>query len=100
MSTYNKSYYLSNKVKFMERMKKYYNNNKIEILEQNKIYYENSRNNILEQKKKYYENSRNDKLEYLFYKCFWNNHNLSNEIISIMYSIKLDNKIKKFKIVN
>ena len=75
-------------------------NNKIEILEQKKIYYENSKNSTLEQKKKYYENSRNDRLEYLFYKYYRNNHNLSNEIISILYSIKENNKIKKFKNVN
>ena len=62
-------------------MKKYHNNNKIKILEQ---------------KKKYYENSRNDKFHY-YYK---NNYYLSTEIIDILYGIKENNNIKKFKNIN
>ena len=100
MSTYNKSYYQLNKSKFMERMRNYYYNNKIEILEQKKKYYENSRNDILEQKKIYYENSRNDKLDYNFYYYYKNKYNLSTEIIDILYEIKENNKIKKFKNIN
>ena len=85
MSSYNKTYYLSNKSKFMEKMRKYYYDNKIEILEQ---------------KKKYYENSINDKMEYNFYEYYIDKYDLSTEIINILYGIKENNNIKKFKNIN
>ena len=97
MTSYNKTYYELNRMKFKEYMKKYYDNNKIEISEQKKKYYENSRNDILEQKKKYYEISRNHKIDYNFYHYYKNKYDLSNEIIDILYSIKENNKIKKFR---
>ena len=100
MSSYKKSYYELNKMKFKEYMKKYYNNNKIEISEQKKKYYEISRNDILDQKKKYYEISRNHKIDYNFYHYYKKKYDLSDEIINILHAIKENNKIKKFKNIN
>ena len=100
MSTYNKSYYLSNRLKMTERMRKYYYNNKIEFALYKKKRYEENRENEIKQVKEYYKENKNQVLEYKFHFYYKNNYDISDEIINILYGIKENNKIKKFKNIN
>ena len=97
MSSYNKSYYLSNKLKFMEKMKKYYYDNKIELAQYKKKRYDENREEEIKQVKQYYNNNKTKVLEYKFHYYYKNNYDLLTEIIDILYEIKENNKIIKFK---
>ena len=100
MSSYNKSYYLANRLKMTERMRNYYNDNKIEFALYKKKRYEENRENEIKQVKEYYKENKTKVLEYKFHYYYKNNYDLSNEIIDILYGIKENNKITKFKNIN
>ena len=97
MTTYNKLYYESNRLKLMDRMRKYYHNNKVELSLYKKKTYKENRQNKINHVKNYYKENKDKVLDYKFHYYYKNNYDLSDDIIDILYAIKENNKIKKFK---
>ena len=100
MSTYNKSYYLSNRLKMTERIRKYYYDNKIEFAQYKKKYYEINKQNTIKQVKEYYKNNKKNIVEYKFNYYYKKNYDISDDMICKLMELKKNLNIGKFKNVN
>ena len=68
--------------------------------EEKKKRYDENRENEIKQVKEYYKENKTKVLEYKFDYYYKNNYDLSSDIIHILYGIKENNNIKKFKNIN